>query len=712
MSAITEWAATAFLLTSIGQPETITWSTLLKKLQEAIPVPWIWVVFPLIVVALLFVLDIGDKLSGILGWLGIESPFRHSVLSDSDDKRKSRRNLLSKVKRNVDDQLKGSLHEGVKADLNIEDQPQQVGKRKNELIPKDNREASSVFNEFFLNRDFQYFASQTPSPITLELSRKIIDAFDRSQGQLLILGDPGAGKTTELLHLAQDLLKRAYGDESFPIPVILELTTWDDGQTIEEWITDRLSKPKSEGGYGINKLVVHQWLQSDDIIPLLDGLDEIGLTRQRKCIKSINIFLAERSPHGFIVCCRREEYETAKVQIDALKGAIYLKPLQDEQIKSYFQRLERLSIWESIQDSPEMLTLARRPLFLVLLVEVYQGNRIANASELINAFIDKRFERTKTDVYSLNKKPIDQQVCHYLAWLAKNLDNDRKSWFLIEDLQPSLLGQYEGEIELYTAIIILIVFLIFVWIISLVFFLRGWLNFRMEYEANKALLLGLSLGLSFIVQGAISIMRSSKWLDWLSSPIRPSEKLRFSFSKALSGLRIGLGAGVIIGLFLGITFGILSGPSIGLSFGFTVGVVYGLIVGLLSVLYTGLRAESIDERDFPNQGIWQSLQNSLISGLIIGSIFGIFFGLIAGLTAGLIAGIVFGVLLGMASGLEAVMRHAALRIVLTKNGYIPWNYKRFLDYATDLHFIQPVGGRYRFVHDLLKKRFAEMPLSK
>ncbi|MBE9140502.1 hypothetical protein IQ254_25435, partial [Nodosilinea sp. LEGE 07088] len=339
MSAITEWTATAFLLPSIGQPEPITWSSLLEKLQEAVPVPWVWAVFPLIGVALLFVLDIGDKLSGILGWLGIESPIRHSVLFDSDDKQKSRRNLLSKVKRNVDDQLKGSLHEGVKADLNIEDQPQQVGKHKNKLIPKDNREVSSFFNEFFLDRDFQYFARQKSSPITLEPTQKIIDFFDQSQGQLLILGDPGAGKTTELLHLAQGLLKRAHADESFPIPVLLELTTWDDGQTIEEWIADRLSKPKPEGGYGINKLVVNQWLQDDDIIPLVDSLDEIGLIRQRKCIKAINVFLAERSPHGFIVCCRREEYETANVQIDALKGAIYLKPLQDEQIKDYFQRL-------------------------------------------------------------------------------------------------------------------------------------------------------------------------------------------------------------------------------------------------------------------------------------------------------------------------------------------------------------------------------------
>jgi uncharacterized membrane protein (DUF485 family) len=620
MPAITEWAATAFLLTSKGHPEPITWSTLLEKLQKTIPVPWIWVVFPLIVVALLFILDIGDKLSGIFGWLGIESPFRRAVSPDNGDRQRSRRVLLRRIKLNVDAQLESPLHKDVKIDLDIEDQPQQIGKRKNELIPEDNPEISSIFNEFFFNRDFQSFTSQTSPPIVLESIQKTIDIFDQRdvQGQLLILGELGAGKTIELLHLAQDLLKRACEDENFPIPVFLELTAWDEGKSIEEWIADSLIKPRQKGGYGIDKLVANQWLQDDDIIPLLDGLDEIGLTRQRKCIKAINTFLTERSPRGLVVCCRREEYEAAQVQIDALKGAIYLKPLRDDQIEGYFQRLKRLSMWKTIQDSPEMLVLARKPLFLVMLVEAYQSNRVANASELIDAFIAKRLERTKTNVYPLNKKPDDQQTRHYLAWLAKNFENDRKPWFLIEDLQPSLLRQHKGETELYAMIIALIGFFAFGWIIGLIFFLRGWLNLKMGSEVNNALFLGLTFGLSFIVQGAAFIMRSGKWLDWLNSPIQPSEKLSFSFSKGLSGLRIGLRTGLFFGLFLGLIFRIFFGPSIGLGFGLTVGVIYGLIIGLFISLYMGLRAELIDERDFPNQGIWVTTPKVLVQAGSIG----------------------------------------------------------------------------------------------
>lgn len=704
MPEITKWAVTAFLLTSTVQPEPVTWLTLLEKAQETIPVPGVWVVFSLLGIALLFVLDVGDKLSGILGWLGVKSPFRRAALFDSDDRQRSRRKLLRRTKFNVDGQLANSLHKRVKLDLDMEDQRQQVGKHKNELIPEDHLEASSIAINFFLNRDFQSFERQAEQPLALDSTQKIVDVFDREdiQRQLLILGEPGAGKTTELLHLAQDLLKRALENEDFPIPVLLELTTWEEGKTIEEWITDRLSMSKADGGYAINKSVVNQWLQDDDIIPLLDGLDEIGLRQQKKCIKAINKFLVERSSCGLSVCCRREEYQAAQVQIDALKGAVYLKPLREDQIEYFFRRLNRSSMWKRIQSSSKMMALARTPLFLSMLVEAYQGKPITSNAELFDAFIAKKLEKSNVDVCYLGEKISSQQTYQYLAWLAQRLENSNKTDFLIEGLQPSFLRQCQEELELYKAIVSLIHILIFLLIIGFIFWLRTWINFKMSNEGNDSLLLGLSFGLSFVANGMIvtGLGLSKKWSDWLDLPIQPSEKLNFSFSKGLSsGIRTGLSAGILFGLL----FGVLSGPG----FGLTAGVVYGLMVGLVRGFLRGVYAQSTNEKDFPNQGIWQSLRNSLISSLIVSFIFGIFFGLIAGLPAGLIAGIVFGILLAMFSGLEAVIKHVALRIVLTKNGHTPWNYARFLNYAVELRFIQRVGGRYRFVHGLLKKHFAE-----
>jgi hypothetical protein len=42
------------------------------------------------------------------------------------------------------------------------------------------------------------------------------------------------------------------------------------------------------------------------------------------------------------------------------------------------------------------------------------------------------------------------------------------------------------------------------------------------------------------------------------------------------------------------------------------------------------------------------------------------------------------------------------------NGYAPWNYTRFLDYATEYLFMKKDGGAYNFIHRMLMEHFAQM----
>jgi predicted lipid-binding transport protein (Tim44 family) len=76
--------------------------------------------------------------------------------------------------------------------------------------------------------------------------------------------------------------------------------------------------------------------------------------------------------------------------------------------------------------------------------------------------------------------------------------------------------------------------------------------------------------------------------------------------------------------------------------------------------------------------------------------------LIGGLSSGLIA-----LILG---GGKACIQHFTLRLILYLDGYIPWNYARFLDYAAERIFLQKVGGGYIFIHRLLLEHFAQMEL--
>ena len=47
-----------------------------------------------------------------------------------------------------------------------------------------------------------------------------------------------------------------------------------------------------------------------------------------------------------------------------------------------------------------------------------------------------------------------------------------------------------------------------------------------------------------------------------------------------------------------------------------------------------------------------------------------------------------------------------MRAFLYTKGRIPWNYARFLDYATERILMKKVGGGYMFYHRMLLEHFA------
>jgi hypothetical protein len=154
------------------------------------------------------------------------------------------------------------------------------------------------------------------------------------------------------------------------------------------------------------------------------------------------------------------------------------------------------------------------------------------------------------------------------------------------------------------------------------------------------------------------------------------------------------------------------------------GCIYGLVLGaLFGALRGGLTGPEIERRTLPNQGIWQSIGNVRVFALVGGLTVGLLWGLLnlvpdvlmfwRAPQAGdwwyiVLNNVLF---LGFLSGLvpgAACIQHFILRLVLWCNGVMPWRYVRFLDFATERMFLQRVGGRYRFLHDLLRDCFAAM----
>src|SRR6266545_2075844 len=151
---------------------------------------------------------------------------------------------------------------------------------------------------------------------------KIIDVFDDLGGELLILGAPGSGKTTMLLELARDLITRAEQDETYPMPVVFNLSSWvENRNSLVEWLVDELNTK-----YDVPRKLGTEWVQSDDLLLLLDGLDEAKQEYHGACVEAINAF---RQGHGLVsvvVCSRVADYEALTTRLK-LQGAVLIEPL-------------------------------------------------------------------------------------------------------------------------------------------------------------------------------------------------------------------------------------------------------------------------------------------------------------------------------------------------------------------------------------------------
>jgi hypothetical protein len=158
-------------------------------------------------------------------------------------------------------------------------------------------------------------------------------------------------------------------------------------------------------------------------------------------------------------------------------------------------------------------------------------------------------------------------------------------------------------------------------------------------------------------------------------------------------------------------FGLIHGRSDDvLIYGLVFGLIHGLSLGLLSVYSP---KGDMGEIKGNLKWYWKEAtgRRRLILSLIVGLICWLYFRSIVELIINLIILLSYVLNIGLVDGGgKACIQHFTLRLILYRDGYIPWNYARFLDYATERIFLQKVGGGYIFIHRLLLEHFAQMKL--
>jgi hypothetical protein len=176
--------------------------------------------------------------------------------------------------------------------------------------------------------------------------RKLADVLAAvPTGRLVVLGEPGAGKTMLMVGLVLDLLARR--SPGGLVPVLAPLASWDPvSQDLHTWLGATLitnypdlAAAPPPGSAGSNRF--EALLAAGLILPILDGLDEIPESARPRAITRIN---AELKPGEQVVVTSRSEQYRATVRPQDGQGvilraaAVQLGALEFDQVAGYLRQ--------------------------------------------------------------------------------------------------------------------------------------------------------------------------------------------------------------------------------------------------------------------------------------------------------------------------------------------------------------------------------------
>jgi predicted NACHT family NTPase len=217
---------------------------------------------------------------------------------------------------------------------------------------------------------------------------------------ILVTGEPGSGKTTTLLKLLEKLIEKTEQDLNNPIPIVFNLSSWSiSKKSISDWLVQELHEK-----YRVSKSLGRNLVQSENLLLLLDGLDEILSKSEREnCIHQINYFLRNYGQTQIVVCCRTKDYEELSTRLE-LQAAICINPLTYEQINQHLDKagVELSGLKELLTQNASLMDLASTPLILSVMSLSYQNIGVGEIQipsidkyrqYLFDLYIDKMLER-------------------------------------------------------------------------------------------------------------------------------------------------------------------------------------------------------------------------------------------------------------------------------------------------------------------------------
>jgi len=228
-----------------------------------------------------------------------------------------------------------------------------------------------------------------------QLPRPVLEVLnDPDLNRLVVLGDPGSGKSSLLQYLALEWAEAADAGQAQPMPILIELREYArqhaEGQvhTFEDFLqhhsmlvspfhrpspNDPLSQPSHSSQSS-------HWLQSNPTIAMFDGLDEVFDPDLRREIARTIPELADHYPQSRVLVTSRVIGHQHTTWRDAGFRHFMLQELEPEQISDFLTRwhrdayadlhdgeAKRQRLAKAIEDSRSIRELAGNPLLLTMM---------------------------------------------------------------------------------------------------------------------------------------------------------------------------------------------------------------------------------------------------------------------------------------------------------------------------------------------------------
>jgi len=273
---------------------------------------------------------------------------------------------------------------------------------------------------------------------------------------LMVLGQPGAGKSTFLRKIGLEALKRQKGGfEHARIPVFIELKSFKSSEIdIEKLIVEEFSIC----GFPSSEQFIAKALEQGKLLILLDGLDEVPTVNTNEVISKIQNFVDRYYKNRFIVSCRTAAYRNNFQRFTDVKLADFDDTQIEQFIGNWFQsEVDKQAgtaqkCWELLQ-KPEYAAakeLAHTPLLLTFLCLTYDrsqnfpNNRSVLYKEALRILLqewaaDKRIQ--KEEIYQGLSTELEESLLSEIAHTGFEAD---KLFFsqreVVEEIKTFLAG--------------------------------------------------------------------------------------------------------------------------------------------------------------------------------------------------------------------------------------------------------------------------------